>query len=104
MQIRYGRRIGRFLCAADHENYDMIDLASATSFPLLPFSQVPGDNDQTQPLVVPISEEEFLLLSNMGQSAMGVFITGNGDPVRGTLAWASYPKSICESLGNALLR
>lgn len=82
----------------------MIDLASATSFPLLPFSQVPGDNDQTQPLVVPISEEEFLLLSNMGQSAMGVFITGNGDPVRGTLAWASYPKSICESLGNALLR
>jgi vacuolar protein sorting-associated protein 3 len=26
---------------------------------------------------------------------LGVFITGDGDPVRGTLEWPSHPESIC---------
>ncbi|KAI5122616.1 hypothetical protein M0805_008706 [Coniferiporia weirii] len=95
LNIRYGRRIGRHLCAADSENYDMIDLAAATSFPVLPFSQAPDEATRVKPLATPISDEEFLILSDMGQSAMGVFITGNGDPVRGTLEWPSYPESIC---------
>ncbi|KAH8108778.1 hypothetical protein DFH11DRAFT_1710480 [Phellopilus nigrolimitatus] len=95
LSIRYGRRVGRYLCAADNENYDMIDLATATSFPLLPFSQVPDETSRIKPLVAPVSDEEFLLVSNMGQSAMGVFVTGNGDPVRGTIEWPSYPESIC---------
>ena len=94
MNIRYGRRIGRYLCAADNENYDMVDLGNATSFPLLPVSQVPSENIQIKPLAAPISDEEFLILSNTGANAMGVFITGNGDPVRGTLELPSYPESI----------
>ena len=92
--------MGRYLCAADTENYDMIDLVASTSIPLLPFNQVPSPestNNIIRPLVVVISEEEFLLISSMGASAMGVFITGNGDPVRGTLEWRSYPRSICTS-------
>ena len=96
LDIRYGRRAGRYLCAADTENYDMIDLVAATSFPLLPFNQVPDATNQTKPSVTPISDEEFLITSNMGVSAMGVFITGNGDPVRGTLGWTTYPESLCK--------
>ncbi|THH03162.1 hypothetical protein EW145_g6477 [Phellinidium pouzarii] len=96
MNIRYGRRNGRYLCAADSENYDMIDLAAATSISLLPFSQIPEESTRVKPLVSPISDEEFLILSNMGPSTMGVFVASNtGDPVRGTLEWPSYPESIC---------
>ncbi|KAL5523259.1 hypothetical protein ACEPAF_1526 [Sanghuangporus sanghuang] len=95
LNIRYGRRTGRYLCAADTENYDMIDLMAATSFPLLPYNQVPDETIQPKPSIVPISGEEFLLTTNMGTSAMGVFITGNGDPVRGTLEWQGYPESLC---------
>ncbi|EJC97726.1 uncharacterized protein FOMMEDRAFT_162532 [Fomitiporia mediterranea MF3/22] len=95
LSIRYGRRNGRYLCAADAENYDMIDLMAATSYPLLPFNQAPDSDTPTRPSVTPISDEEFLVTSNMGPSAMGVFITGNGDPVRGTLEWTSYPVSLC---------
>lgn len=74
----------------------MIDLANVTASPLLPFSQVPSSSAQVQPFVTPISDEDFLLLTNMGEGAMGVFITGDGNPVRGTLQWAAYPLSICE--------
>ena len=93
--IRYGRRSGRYLCGADSENYNMVDLLENSSLPLLPFNQA-QDGSKTRPSIFPVSDEEFLMLSNMGVSAMGVFITSGGDPVRGTLEWEAYPLSICE--------
>lgn len=71
---------------------------TATSFPLLPYNQVPDGMAHIKPSIIPVSDEEFLLTTNMGASAMGVFITGNGDPVRGTLEWQGYPKSLCMCL------
>jgi hypothetical protein len=44
-----------------------------------------------------ISENEFLILSWTGTSTLGLFITADGDPVRGTLEWSSHPEAICTS-------
>lgn len=86
------RRTGRYLCFADHENYNILDLEEAQLFPILPISQAPGV--KVKPHITVISDNEFLILSWTGASTLGLFITGNGDPVRGTLQWASYPLGI----------
>lgn len=75
----------------------MIDLIAASAFALLPITQVhEGGSASIGPIAAVVSDEEFLLVSSMGQSAMGVFVTGNGDPVRGTIEWVSYPVSVCK--------
>ncbi|KAF8938913.1 hypothetical protein BGZ58_011208 [Dissophora ornata] len=67
--------------------------------PVLPVSQSshPGSHPQVlKPVCIPIAENEFLLASatGSGQTAIGIFCTGAGDPVRGTLQWSSYPKAL----------
>jgi len=90
------RRAGKYLCFADKETYNMVDLEDAQMFPLLPISQAEStDGARIRPLINVVSENEFLILSWTGASALGVFITGEGDPVRGTLEWPSYPLGIC---------
>lgn len=37
---------------------------------------------------------EFLILSWTGASTLGVFISGAGDPVRGTLEWPAHPRAV----------
>ncbi|KAJ2925266.1 hypothetical protein H1R20_g11853, partial [Candolleomyces eurysporus] len=89
------RRTGRYLCFADRENYNIIDLEEAQLFPILPISQAPpGDNVKIKPHITVISDNEFLILSWTGASTLGLFITGSGDPVRGTLEWSSHPLGI----------
>ena len=91
------RRIGRSLCIADQTNYNLVDLEGASLFPILPLSQ---SNDPTsfvvKPSITVIGVNEFLILSWTGTSTLGVFISGDGDPVRGTLQWPSHPRSICQ--------
>ena len=70
----------------------MIDLSAASLFPMLPISQAPDVT--VKPTITVIGENEFLILSWTGASTLGVFITGDGDPVRGTLEWASHPLSV----------
>lgn len=65
-------------------------------FPVLPVSQAMDDPTLVKPFIVVVGENEFLLLSWTGASTLGVFITGEGDPVRGTLEWPSHPLSVCE--------
>ncbi|KAJ3538976.1 hypothetical protein NM688_g6433 [Phlebia brevispora] len=84
------RRTGRHLCVADHDNYNMIDLDAGLLFPLLPLSQAP-DSAPVKPSITVIGDNEFLILSWTGASSLGVFITGEGDPVRGTLEWTTHP-------------
>ena len=101
-RIHLARRSGRYLCVADHENYNMIDLETASLFPLLPISQAPSEQPISEapqapvvkPFIVVISDFEFLILSWTGASTLGLFITGEGDPVRGTLEWSSHPVSV----------
>ncbi|KAH7919306.1 hypothetical protein BV22DRAFT_1199569 [Leucogyrophana mollusca] len=89
------RRTGRYLCVADREFYNMIDLQSASMFQLLPLSQAFDNPAPVKPFITVISENEFLLLSWTGATTLGVFITGEGDPVRGTLEWPSHPEALC---------
>ncbi|KAI7826544.1 hypothetical protein BC939DRAFT_395393 [Gamsiella multidivaricata] len=67
--------------------------------PVLPVVQntSSGSNSQVlKPVCIPIAENEFLLASatSSGQTAIGIFCSGSGDPVRGTLQWSSYPRAL----------
>ncbi|KAI0331783.1 hypothetical protein GY45DRAFT_1353196 [Cubamyces sp. BRFM 1775] len=88
------RRTGRYLCIADRENYNVVDLVQASLVPLLPISQAFDSDVVVKPSITVISENEFLILSWTGGSTIGVFISGEGDPVRGTLEWPSHPEAI----------
>ncbi|KAF8649627.1 hypothetical protein AX16_005716 [Volvariella volvacea WC 439] len=88
------RRTGQTLCLADAENYNIVDLASASLFPIIPLSQA-ADGLAIQPSITVIGENEFLVLSWLGTNTLGVFINSNGEPIRGTLEWPSYPDAVC---------
>ncbi|KAI0064251.1 hypothetical protein BV25DRAFT_1800809 [Artomyces pyxidatus] len=90
-------RSGKHLCVADREQYSVVNLELATMLPVLPISQVPAEPDapRLRPVIVVVSEKEFLILSWNGASTMGLFITSDGDPTRGTLEWPSHPRSVC---------
>lgn len=90
------RRAGQYLCVADSQFYNVIDLHTAQMFPVLPVNQASDDTMPVKPFIVFVGGNEFLLLSWTGASTLGVFITGEGDPVRGTLEWPSHPLSVCE--------
>jgi len=90
------RRTGRSLCIADKINYNMVDLELASLFPILPLSQANEPASfVVKPSITVIGPNEFLILSWTGATTLGLFITADGDPVRGTLGWPSHPKSIC---------
>jgi hypothetical protein len=77
-------------------DYNVINLDASSALPIMPVSQIADPNaPPVKPLVLVISEMEFLIVSNMDGRGLGVFITGNGDPMRGTLEWPAYPESIC---------
>jgi vacuolar protein sorting-associated protein 3 len=83
---------------ADREKYAIVNIAAASLTPLMPISQLmdaPGP--RIRPAIAVVSETEFLILSWNGASTMGLFLTGEGDPVRGTLEWPAHPLSICLS-------
>ncbi|KAL0067489.1 hypothetical protein AAF712_005479 [Marasmius tenuissimus] len=88
------RRSGSSLCFADKENYNVVDLETAQMLPLLPLCQTYPPVDVV-PFITVTGPAEFLLISWTGATALGIFINGNGEPVRGTLEWPAHPKSVC---------
>lgn len=90
------RRTGRSLCIADKMYYNMVDLEGASILPLLPLSQAEDPLDFVlKPSITVVGDNEFLILSWTGASTLGLFITGDGDPVRGTLQWPLHPEAVC---------
>ncbi|KAI0029229.1 hypothetical protein K488DRAFT_56835 [Vararia minispora EC-137] len=91
------RRSGEYLCIADRQQYAIVNLRTASLIPLMPISQAPPDapGPLIRPVITVVSETEFLILSWNGASTMGLFITGEGDPVRGTLEFPAHPVSVC---------
>ncbi|KAJ3320254.1 transforming growth factor, beta receptor associated protein 1 [Boothiomyces sp. JEL0866] len=78
------------ICAADTKVYNLVSLKSNKINPLFPY-----DSDVLEPIVINISENEFLLVTASAQGfGIGVFISSNGDPIRGTLQWPVVPISI----------
>ncbi|KAI0726524.1 hypothetical protein C8Q72DRAFT_845790 [Fomitopsis betulina] len=89
----FARRTGKWLCVADKEEYKVIDLETAIMIPVLPVSQA-QDGLTIKPSITVISHNEFLIVSWTGASSLGLFVTGEGEPVRGTLMWPAHPDSI----------
>uniref|UniRef100_A0A8H8CKT2 CNH domain-containing protein n=1 Tax=Psilocybe cubensis TaxID=181762 RepID=A0A8H8CKT2_PSICU len=94
--ITLAKRTGRTLCIADKTHYSMLDLEALSVFQVLPVSQAFEPTPfVVKPSITVISQNEFLILSWTGASTLGLFVTGDGDPVRGTLEWPSHPEAIC---------
>lgn len=92
---RLVRRFGQHLCIANAERvYCAVNAETGIMTPMMPCSQDP--DTVVRPSITVIGENEFLVVSWMGAGAVGVFMTGEADPVRGTLQWQQYPESICE--------
>ncbi|KAG6332437.1 hypothetical protein ID866_6654, partial [Astraeus odoratus] len=102
LRTRLARRTGHYLCVADSETYHVIDMHNDQMVPLLPVNQVMDSTVSVKPSISVVSENEFLLLSWTGGSTIGIFITGDGDPVRGTLTFPSHPLSICLDYPNVM--
>ncbi|KAI8819120.1 vacuolar sorting protein 39 domain 2-domain-containing protein [Fimicolochytrium jonesii] len=84
--VRYDSRI----CAADGEQYKLIFLDNGSMIPLFPY-----DRSLQNPVVAVFGEGEFVLVTATPQGlGLGVFISQNGEPVRGTLEWTAIPKSL----------
>lgn len=73
---------------------------------LIPTPQVPattstlllGSQLIPKPLMAVVRKDEFLVVSGgsgAGNQTIGIFVNPNGDAIRGTLQWPSYPKSLC---------
>ena len=79
--------------------YSIIDLSDASLTEVLPVSQIDPNVLEFEPnpniAVIP-GENEFLVTSYTGTTTMGVFLNGQGDPVRGTMEWSEHPVSIGE--------
>ncbi|KAG6875789.1 hypothetical protein C0992_002301, partial [Termitomyces sp. T32_za158] len=86
-------RLGHRLCTADKEFYNMVDLEAASLIPIIPISQAPDSDVSIKPSITVVSDNEFLILSWTGTTTIGLFITGEGDPVRGTLEWPCHPEA-----------
>ncbi|KAI1315748.1 transforming growth factor, beta receptor associated protein 1 [Mortierella claussenii] len=87
------------VCVADASGFKLIDTRVGRMIPVLPVVQSvsPGSHAQVlKPVCIPIAENEFLLASatSSGQTAIGIFCSGSGEPVRGTLQWSSYPRAL----------
>jgi len=96
------RRAGHALCIVDKTFYNMVDLRAMSIYQLLPLSQAPGPTQfEVKPSITVISPNEFLLLSWTGTSTLGLFVTTDGEPVRGTLEWSSHPEAICVSISSS---
>ena len=50
-----------------------------------------------KPIITVIGSNEFLIVSNLDDRGLAVFISGSGDPVRGTFEYSKYPVSVCKS-------
>lgn len=95
-------RHGKILCLADNQIYKIINLQQSSVTNLIPIPQVAssppsllGSGTHPCPLVAVVKQDEFLMVSGTSDSQIGIFVNGNGDAIRGTLEWSSFPKALC---------
>ncbi|KAI8321234.1 hypothetical protein GQ54DRAFT_187500 [Martensiomyces pterosporus] len=99
---------GNYVCLADTERYKILDLAKIRSssleegqLELLP-TQQPYRDARTGKVVRPprprtlvVGPNEFMFLTSSGdETTLGVIVTALGEALRGTLQFATFPKSI----------
>jgi vacuolar protein sorting-associated protein 3 len=94
---------GPIACVANAEKYDLMDLEKGERIPLFPIMQnveisedTPSTEPTLPPLMVSVGKEDFLVTTGttINDPAIGLFVDLNGDPVRGTLMFSSYPRAM----------
>lgn len=96
-------RHSKMLCLADSQIYKLINLKQSSVTLLTATPQIPatsstlllGSGLVPRPLVMVVKKDEFLIVSGGFDSPIGVFVNNNGDAIRGTLQWTSYPRALC---------
>lgn len=98
-------RHSRILCLADNQFYKLINVQQSSVTLLIPTPQVSvmsstllgtGKQLVPYPLITVIKKDEFLVVSGSAENqTIGIFVNSNGDAIRGTLQWSSYPKALC---------
>ena len=94
---------GPIACVANAEKYELMDLEKDGRIPLFPIVQgadlsddVPLNEATLPPFILSVGEEDFLVTTGttIKDPAIGLFVDLNGDPVRGTLMFSSYPRAM----------
>ncbi|KAG8884781.1 hypothetical protein FRB97_003302 [Tulasnella sp. 331] len=87
---------GPHLCIADRKSYWIINVDAAEALDLMDWSHVPlEENSPIRPILVVTEQSEFMLVVWTGNGSLGFFMSGTGDPVRGTMEYPQHPISIC---------
>ncbi|CAO3664445.1 unnamed protein product [Umbelopsis vinacea] len=105
-------RHGHNLCLADTNQYRLVNLQLSSATSLIPTPQsISGPQPASpqspggfipKPLIAVVGDAEFLVVSGnvnnhillKAHTTIGIFVNSVGDAIRGTLQWASYPRSI----------
>ncbi|KAF9583577.1 hypothetical protein BGW38_009117, partial [Lunasporangiospora selenospora] len=92
-------RWGNYVCVGDNSNFNLIDCRTGRGIPAIQVVQGSSSASSAQilkPACAAITDNEFLLASatGSGQTAIGIFCSGAGEAVRGTLQWSSYPRAL----------
>lgn len=95
--IVVGLQVSNFSFVSSASNYDLVDISKSQKILLFPISTTDTVEAQLTPIIKYVKDGELLLVCggrNRNDPAVGMFINLNGDVVRGTLAFDSYPMSI----------
>lgn len=96
-------RSGSLLCLADPKVYSILDLSSQDLTEMLPILQVDVNSDDlasssiiAEPImaVIPGEQPIFVICTRGERHSMGVFVDGNGDPVKGIILWDEVVTSL----------
>lgn len=80
-----------------------MDLERGERIPLFPIIQNADTSEETSsteptlpPLIASVGEDDFLVTTGttLNDPAIGMFVDLNGDPVRGTLMFSTYPRTM----------
>jgi hypothetical protein len=94
--ILSGIQISGFSIIANREKYELVDVSQSQRTFLFPLS-TNGEKSEINPIIKFVNKKEALLVcggSTINDPAVGMFINLNGDVVRGTLGFETYPSSI----------
>ncbi|GAV28054.1 hypothetical protein PMKS-001522 [Pichia membranifaciens] len=91
-----GLQISNFSIVSNSISYDLVDISQSQKIFLFPIS-TSATKTELNPIIRFVRSNELLLIcggSKPTDPSMGMFINLNGDVVRGTLAFDSYPNSV----------
>ncbi|KAG8888270.1 hypothetical protein FRB99_004130, partial [Tulasnella sp. 403] len=87
---------GPHLCIATATSYWIVNVDASEALELMDWSQPPEPDPSVRPSIAVSDQNEFMLVVWTGTGSLGFFMSGSGDPVRGTLEYPGQPISISD--------